>query len=659
MIPIFEIKLIVAIVSVWLLLRKHIVSKKYIFLSLVLIYSLTFIYSPYWHVFHTLPVLKYVLLISLFLSGLVWAKVVSADIKLPKVNLGLAYPIALAGFLYLIVFKAISSDIAWRGDEDFHFRLLLDLISYFNFWWGSRSIYLFNNPLLWLFGLLFGSMIVFRLWRHRRAFRALCLILIPFTAALFYPTYVFKNPGNPLILSDVLRYPYFQKWLNLLYIFPNFYQDIKLYRAVPLLSLIFISWYLFFQIQKKIKSKLLSGLCALVLSTIPLLLFYSTLLYLELPLILVLLIVTFNLKPLVFSSQAKLKTYPAWYALLLIGFLKETGLILVVLFFLLRILFRLKKSLKVRNFTLILNSELKLGIEATFPGLLFLGFRYIFSGYHPYEFHLQNLLVVNNFIGTARSLFSQTGILSMIAVMGLFCLFTKGDKPIFVSVVTIFLGTLAFFLSYVLLDFTNSTQGIVYVGYSRWLLYLLPVLLYLGVYFLTLVKWPLLLLMLSSLFIFNMRYLPFATDGTRKPNWGSGGVVDVGEYTYPYGQAIHFLAQNSSRDILYTGNYSPYSGFRFYFFKYNFFPKVWEYPFGNRRFDAQTERVYVTSFFEELSKGSLEPRLINVDAILYHSVNNIDPKSIDIPSNPYRLVRVISNYYHSLFIFFKVDMVEE
>lgn len=653
--PFFELKLFCILCLTWLFLKgNQNISKVQIFLFLFLIYSFSFIFSPYWHVFHIRPHLKYVLLGCLFLGGVLWVNVVTQKLKLPKMNLSLTSLFALAGSLYILVYKALGSDIAWRGDEDFHIRLILNLISYLEFWWEKRTIYLFNNPLFWLLMLVLVCVVLFRIRQCKPIWHSLKLILIPLSGVLLYPMYVFKDVGNSFILSDALRYPFFQKWLQLLFIFPNTYGDVKLYRALPFMSLVFISWYLYFQLQKKLNSKLVSFWAALVLATIPLLLFYSTLVYLELPLVLVMLVVVFNVKPLVQANFRQLKTYPAWYALLLIGFLKETGLIVSVLLILLRIFYRLQKSVMQKEIRLSLFSELKLSLFITFPGLLYLGFRYIFGYYHPYEFRFAHLLNFNNFIVTAQALFIQTGAFCIIAFLGLVWLFKRRDKFTAVAITTLLVGTLVFFLSYVYLDFTSTAAGIVYVGYSRWLLYLLPPLEFAAIYFLTRLKQALLLVMLSILFLFNLRFLPFAPDGTRFPNWGAGG-IDVGEYTYPYAQAIRFLAQNHLNKILYTGHYSPYSGLRFYFSKYNYSPQIWEYPFANIRFDEQTERAYITTFFDKLANGQLEARFIDAKTILYHSVNNLDLDTDAVYTGTYRVESRFRNAYHSLYVFKKIN----
>jgi len=133
-------------------------------------------------------------------------------------------------------------------------------------------------------------------------------------------------------------------------------------------------------------------------------------------------------------------------------------------------------------------------------------------------------------------------------------------------------------------------------------------------------------------------------------NWGFAHNY-VAEYTYPHDQAIKWLSGNiTSRRLLLTGQYSHYYGLNYYLKKYKFYPKISVYPFRTERFDPDTEWLLINSFFDKFEKGEIDQNMGQVDAILYHSVNNINLDFNVLYAGKFQVVKRIQNSTHSLFI---------
>jgi hypothetical protein len=84
-----------------------------------------------------------------------------------------------------------------------------------------------------------------------------------------------------------------------------------------------------------------------VWQSIPLVFYYSSIFYLELPAVCLMFVVCLRIDHLLHSDFNEIRNDPAWYALLLLGFIKETTLPFLIVFVIFRfaILFlKLKKS---------------------------------------------------------------------------------------------------------------------------------------------------------------------------------------------------------------------------------------------------------------------------------------------------------------------------
>lgn len=661
----FIVKVAIACGLALLLLRGVTVRKTTVFFLLFVLWSLAFIYSPYWHAFGAFgfPYLRYVSLALLGLSGLAWAYFSSSEVKVPKIKIEFLPLLLLGLMLFVVNVNPLKADIAWRGDEDFHINLLLQLINYFSFFWARKQIYVVQNPLFWTFLLLMlllvSLLIIYRVKSNARLKRVVhgCavgigMVLIPFPALILFSHNAFGDQRDLFLLSDLLRYPFIQKWINLIFVAPDFYHDIKLYRMVPFLSLLAISILLYYFFNQKLKSKLLSLLFSFSFSTVPLILFYSNILYLEMPIIFLMLVLTFNLRIILKEDSDRLKSHYVWYGLLLMAFLKETAFMFLLLIILLRIGYQLFIYYKAKGILKPLLSEINLSILILGPGFIYLLLRQIFLP-RPYTFYVKNILAISNYVGVLQAFSMQVGLLFVIGTLGLVFLLRKKYMVAFIPLTFLLLGMLLFFLGYQYRGYVESNQATLFVGYSRWNLYLLPMIIFAGFYFITQMKFTYRIILLCALLISNMVLFPFKSDGARMPNWGSPH-SDTAEYTYPYDETIRFLSgQRKTSTLLLLGQYSPYWGLRFYFEKYNFYPKTIEYPFDKLRFDTQKEHQMLDSFFVKLAHQQLDKKFLSADAILYHSVNGIDLDMDAFYGGKYKIVKSVKNSLHSIYIFKK------
>jgi hypothetical protein len=375
--------------------------------------------------------------------------------------------------------------------------------------------------------------------------------------------------------------------------------------------------------------------------------YFSTIVYLEMPVVLVMTYCVFNIRDLVFADSRILVTKPVWYALLLLGFLKETVMVILLVVLSLRLFAQMiKHKFNIKRLLL----ELKICVLAISPLLIYLYFRNYFVYYRVYTPQWSILLEPKNYQLIAESLFNQMGGLFPLSIAGLIVLFLKKDKSIFFILLILSSGVIIFFM-------LDSPQ---YLGLARWNLLVIPVVFYLAYQFLTPAPKPVLFICLVALIAGNYFLNPIMPDGVRINNWGCPN-TDGTEYYYPYEQAIqHLSSEKNIKSVMLLGQYFPYWGIQFYQAKYDFYPRfsihqfngpqpAWVVWFDGRRFNAQDELNYLTGFFTDCIKPGSETA--NVDAIIYHSVNNIDVNTRDTYCGKFRVIKRMRNSLNSLYIF--------
>jgi hypothetical protein len=355
----------------------------------------------------------------------------------------------------------------------------------------------------------------------------------------------------------------------------------------------------------------------------------------------------FNIRELLFDDAYTLMRKPVWIALLLLGFLKETVTIILILLLVSRCIVQLlTHKFAVKVFV----SELFVSILSLVPLVTYLLIRNYAIYERPYTPDLNVLLVPANYRTVLKALWDQMGVLFPVSVAGLTVVFMKKERAIGLTLLVLYIGIVLF----------HMLDGPLYIGYSRWNLLLVPIIFYLGYRFFIDVPKPILYMCLTVLLVGNYFLNPIMTDGTRISNWGCPN-TDGAEYYYPYDRAIRFLAaEKNITSVMILGQYFPHWGIQFYQEKYNFYPRIITHqfngkqpygvlPFDGRRFNAASEQNYLSAFFSECKNSGSETT--GIDAIIYHSVHNVDLNTDGVYCGKFKITKRIRNSLNSLYIF--------
>ena len=303
-------------------------KKSSVSVLLASIFVLAFIITPYWMVPSTLIKRLIILVISLVAGG-IWIHVSSASFSI-QWELKKLFPFVLLLVSLLVInLKTLTSVIPWRGDEDYHIFVTLNLLDKFPKIAGV------------LIPLLIIIFVIFTLIKPKLG------LMIGLLLSLW--TMVIHFLLNPLHgIADLLRYPFFNYWF---YAIPPLVTSLVttpyrefLFRIIPFLSSATIAWMVYDQLPNK--NQISRYFWGFAIGTMPLIFYYTSIFYLELPALVLMLFVCFNIKDLLNADYEHIKEIPAWYTLLLIGFIKETTIIFLLSFLAARYLFAYQKYRK-------------------------------------------------------------------------------------------------------------------------------------------------------------------------------------------------------------------------------------------------------------------------------------------------------------------------
>jgi hypothetical protein len=157
---------------------------------------------------------------------------------------------------------------------------------------------------------------------------------------------------------------------------------------------------------------------ALVVATLPTLLYHGTLLYLELPLLPLLVLLVRAGRRWLLASPERLAGGNAWWAALALGFLKDTGIIAVGILWLTRVAVRGTFLMRRNEWSVrALLAEARVAFVTLGPGTLYLLLRAL-HGSRPYQPHFENFLAIETWLQAARGLGEQFGFLWLPALAG-------------------------------------------------------------------------------------------------------------------------------------------------------------------------------------------------------------------------------------------------
>lgn len=602
-------------------LKSILMPRMFVIVILAAIYSLGFIVTPYWINVQSKREMIFILVLTIGI-GVIWSFLSAGDLQIRVVPINWSHFFILLAGLLVLNLKPLTSDIPWRGDEDYHIARTLSLASRIATKWVIAFFIVFISS-------------AYLAWKKSK--------WSIFPGILFVAGLIFFNiTKNPLaeIAPTTLRYPYISYWFVAvipklaMLIKVNPYQEV-LFRIVPSLSTFALVWVFQNELAKSRTTLVL--LWGLAVATIPIVYYYSSILYLELPAVCLMLIICFNVKSLLKDDWQEIRQSPAWYALILIGFIKETTVPFLICFLAWRLIASLFQK-KITPTTLKLSlynlgDQIRISLAVLLPAFFYLFLRSTLSqqnrGFSLTFSNLTNIIVYRTII---QSFLEQFGPPLLLLFFG-GCVMLFWRKEYFLA---------GFFLSLVFLyPLFYAVDVLSYTGYSRFNLFVLPpILAGSSILIKQIMNYRKILAIATACVILaiNLWTSPVFIDGTKKPLWGNY-LTDTSEHYYPYREALVWLQNNYENErIMFTGMYYDYI-FEFYFAQLNWYP---------------TSRLLLTNNGDNdavsLSSGLAEAENAKINIVLFQVLGNEIPKVKDIGHYFYE-ERIFRNDAHTLVIY--------
>ncbi|MBN2030664.1 hypothetical protein JW824_10520 [bacterium] len=515
------------------------------FSILFFIFFLAYILTPYWQHSSSLAGTVLLLMITIGLN-LLWSTWASNhfQFRIGK-NDGLIFLI-LFFIVGLLNFRALTAVIPWRGDEDYHITITLQIV----YLWRLKWI---------IFFVCLSFFLGFSAW-----YKSKWLLIISMTFMILYA--IFFNHYHDINYITILRYPYFQSWFNAL--IPTFYKYIHapereiVFRIVPFISVVTLVWICYKNLN--LKNPVVKLIWSVAFCSMPILIYYTSILYLEMPAVLLMTLVCLHIRELLYDDMQTISTHPYWYALIFIGFLKETTIPFLVSFVICRLIIRFRHPRKKRYDPNDVFNEGKVIFVVLFPFLYYIFFRNQSIDMRGFSPQISNLMNLSIYPVLLRSFFEQFGGFFLLFIVGGLLLWQKRETASFLFYIVLLILVPSF----------HILDNIDYTGYSRFNLFLVPLIIMASTVLINKMinKKRILSLMIALAFIgLHYRLSPLNGDGTKKPYWGNY-LIDTSEHYYPYRKTLLWLKENHHNDeILFTGMYYPYY-LGFYFRQLEWYP---------------------------------------------------------------------------------------
>jgi len=600
-------------------LSKITFEKSSVSVLLAFIFVLAFIITPYWMVPSIQINRIFILVISLVIGG-IWINVSSSRFIINWEMKKLIPFILLLVSLLIVNFNSLISVIPWRGDEEYHIFVTLNLVNKFPIIVGVLIplfiiIFVIAALMKPKLGIIIGMIL------------SLSIILIHFL-------------WNPLHGMDILRYPFINYWF---YAIPPLVTSLVttpyrefLFRIIPFLSSATIAWMVYDNLPNK--NKISRYFWGFAFGTVPLLFYYTSIFYLELPALTLMLFVCFHIKDLLSADYENIKQIPAWYALILIGFIKETTLIFLLCFLASRYLFAYqnyrKDFEKKKSLISFLSDELKIMISVLGPIAVYLIFRATLTDTRGFSPHIPNLWNISLYEIILKSFIEQYGIFLIFFLVGIFLLIRQKSYKESVFLIFVFIGIPLFHI----LDNTG------YTGYSRFNLFVLAPILSGSVSLIKSVgNWnkKIYSLLVVATISVNLFLSPINMDGTKEPLWGNY-LVDTSEHYYPYKKALIWLKEtNRDSQFIFSGMYYRYK-LHFYFYNLGWWP---DHKIIMIDKNANQNNAIAQVLAEAKQDG--------INIVLYQLTNEDIPDQQELSG--FFVKKFIRNQAHSLVVFMKTD----
>jgi hypothetical protein len=320
-----------------------------------------------------------------------------------------------------------------------------------------------------------------------------------------YPTAV---PWLAAAVGSVCRENWGGRWLF----------KLELMRFVPFFSIFAIGCLFAGDRRWRQTPWYLPALAALAMVTVPNLIFHGTILYLELPAVLLLTIVLADGQRWLTRAPDQVTRTPAWWALILLSVIKETCLPISLGMLGVRLLAQLR--LGSEPIPRRLRAEARLWLAALLPYVVYLAAR-SHAGDRPYGGQWLNLVDPTLWLASVRWLWLETGLLLVLAAAGAVVAWRQHRRWLVAACVMVFVGEQAFFIA--------DDAG--HVGLARFHLLVLPPLFVLGWTALTAVarrRPQMAMALVAAVIGVNVLLSPINRAGERAA-WGNSG-----ERWYPF-----------------------------------------------------------------------------------------------------------------------------
>jgi len=546
------------------------------FTLLMVIFLMAYVFSPYWLVpaaaknsslvetLGRLPLMILTICILLLLC-ISWAWAASGSVlavrpeKQKQRYRDLLSPVILALVILAFNYAPLHSNIPVQGDEEWHiwrFQVLRSILEPF-----------FKGPNAATTAIVIFLVMVFLLWPKK--IQTSVKILIITVVVVFFCLYK-GFPNVPRLDYLLIRYPFILSWFHQLGpIWERNQLNEAMFRLTPMLSTFAIGYFLLWAQKRHQAAALPALLFTAAFALTPNLYYHTTILYLELPALVLLTVALYFIEPILMVDYKAVRSCPGWYALLAAGFLKETTLTFIVGIIALRLLVRTGTLLKQKQ----LNGkavlyEIAVIFSIATPLATYLFFRMCFGdvrGYKPDFSRLTDLYLLGIAV---KSLWSQFGATLILAVAGLLIGFVKSRFT--VNIALIFLFVFHFFFHF-------FDAAACWVGLARFNLFLFAPL---AVAAITFLEWVAakrqIVTIIAALLctILNLWLSPVALGGEKDPKWASPVEKSAAEYYFPQEQAVEWLKINRPGWPVLAGGATAKPRLEWYFMKANYKTEV-------------------------------------------------------------------------------------
>lgn len=497
---------------------------------LFFVFHLAYIFTPYWR---TLPASGEgwaALAVSVPL-GVLWAWTANGGfaVRIERRD-SAAFALLLAAVGGLSA-RALSSDVPWHGDEDFHIM-------------ASAPLAARLQPYLVHVLSVAGAYVLAAVAIARRAtwMSVALMIGIALTALVPHPLFEYGR-------YDPLRYPFISRYaaavplsLATLCVSPP---PEMVYRVVPFVSAVLMA----FMVARHAapRSWAVRLLAGVFVFTTPVLFYYSSILYLELPAVLLMTIVALHSEELLRGNLRSAVHHPAWVALVLIGFIKETALPFLIAFVACRLATQIGTQRRPSFGWPSLLQETRTVVAVLVPIGVFLLYRTQRANQRAPSFARHNLIDPEVYAVFARAYAEQFGVVLLCAFFGLLVLLSRRRFTAVAFLVTAYAADTVLHV----VDFKE------YAGYSRFDLFVLPLVLVAALEAIVWLRTRGPRLAAGALAIgigCNLLQSPINADGSKTPLWGNY-LIDTSEHYYPYLRAEQWIRDRGLADarIRFTG----------------------------------------------------------------------------------------------------------